>query len=199
MSVNVIFLACYDSNGLENWSSQSLLSLPPFSLLFLSFLSLFSLLPLPHFPPSSVSFSHSLWGSFAWLILRVHNDCLAYSTGKGPETLFAGYNLNDNEWHTVRVVRRGKSLKLTVDDQQAMTGKAPSPLPCWSFRLSCFLAVDFENQVNNLKLIHTVHFLFQFFQQQVNVISSMLSVFFSQMSNNFCPVLFHLIMQEVIF
>jgi hypothetical protein len=57
------------------------------------------------------------------MILIAHNDCLAYSTGKGPETLFAGYNLNDNEWHTVRVVRRGKSLKLTVDDQQAMTGK----------------------------------------------------------------------------
>lgn len=47
---------------------------------------------------------------------------MAYPTGKGPETLFAGYNLNDNEWHTVRVVRRGKSLKLMVDDQQAMTG-----------------------------------------------------------------------------
>jgi len=52
----------------------------------------------------------------------LHNDYLAYPTGKGPETLFAGYNLNDNEWHTVRVVRRGKSLKLMVDDQQAMTG-----------------------------------------------------------------------------
>ncbi|KAL7987233.1 hypothetical protein Chor_006152 [Crotalus horridus] len=54
--------------------------------------------------------------------------CILYSNaidaiGKGPETLFAGYNLNDNEWHTVRVVRRGKSLKLIVDDQQAMTGQ----------------------------------------------------------------------------
>ncbi|XP_058134528.1 neurexin-1 isoform X37 [Dasypus novemcinctus] len=48
---------------------------------------------------------------------------LTVNLGKGPETLFAGYNLNDNEWHTVRVVRRGKSLKLTVDDQQAMTGQ----------------------------------------------------------------------------
>ncbi|KAM9272971.1 neurexin-1 isoform 20-T20 [Cariama cristata] len=47
---------------------------------------------------------------------------LTVNLGKGPETLFAGYNLNDNEWHTVRVVRRGKSLKLMVDDQQAMTG-----------------------------------------------------------------------------
>uniref|UniRef100_A0A3B3RD11 Neurexin 1b n=1 Tax=Paramormyrops kingsleyae TaxID=1676925 RepID=A0A3B3RD11_9TELE len=37
---------------------------------------------------------------------------------KGPETIFAGSNLNDNEWHTVRVVRRGKSLKLTVDELQ---------------------------------------------------------------------------------
>ncbi|KAM7329811.1 hypothetical protein ACRRTK_011424 [Alexandromys fortis] len=35
---------------------------------------------------------------------------------KGPETLFAGHKLNDNEWHTVRVVRRGKSLQLSVDN-----------------------------------------------------------------------------------
>ncbi|XP_027515100.1 neurexin-1 isoform X22 [Chiroxiphia lanceolata] len=48
---------------------------------------------------------------------------LTVNLGKGPETLFAGYNLNDNEWHTVRVVRRGKSLKLMVDDQQAVTGQ----------------------------------------------------------------------------
>uniref|UniRef100_A0A8I3Q3C3 Neurexin-2 n=1 Tax=Canis lupus familiaris TaxID=9615 RepID=A0A8I3Q3C3_CANLF len=37
-------------------------------------------------------------------------------SGKGPETLFAGHKLNDNEWHTVRVVRRGKSLQLSVDN-----------------------------------------------------------------------------------
>ncbi|XP_041570771.1 neurexin-1 isoform X27 [Taeniopygia guttata] len=48
---------------------------------------------------------------------------LTVNLGKGPETLFAGYNLNDNEWHTVRVVRRGKGLKLMVDDQQAVTGQ----------------------------------------------------------------------------
>ncbi|XP_041418416.1 neurexin-1 isoform X31 [Xenopus laevis] len=48
---------------------------------------------------------------------------LTVNLGKGPETLYAGYNLNDNEWHTVRVIRRGKSLKLTVDDQQGMTGQ----------------------------------------------------------------------------
>ncbi len=38
------------------------------------------------------------------------------TTGKGPETLFAGQKLNDNEWHTVKVVRRGKSLQLSVDN-----------------------------------------------------------------------------------
>lgn len=37
-------------------------------------------------------------------------------TGKGPEMLFAGQKLNDNEWHTVKVVRRGKSLQLSVDN-----------------------------------------------------------------------------------
>ncbi|MGH0153438.1 UNVERIFIED_CONTAM: hypothetical protein FKN15_044960 [Acipenser sinensis] len=48
---------------------------------------------------------------------------LTVNLGKGPETIFAGYNLNDNEWHTVRVVRRGKSLKLTVDDLQPVEGQ----------------------------------------------------------------------------
>ncbi|KAF3842221.1 hypothetical protein F7725_024172 [Dissostichus mawsoni] len=43
--------------------------------------------------------------------------------GKGPETIFAGQNVNDNEWHTVRVFRRGKSLKLTVDDLQPVEGQ----------------------------------------------------------------------------
>lgn len=36
--------------------------------------------------------------------------------GKGPETLNAGHKLNDNEWHSVKVVRRGKSLQLSVDN-----------------------------------------------------------------------------------
>ncbi|XP_051523651.1 neurexin-1a isoform X12 [Myxocyprinus asiaticus] len=48
---------------------------------------------------------------------------LTVNLGKGPETIFSGQNLNDNEWHTVRVVRRGKSLKLTVDDLQPSEGQ----------------------------------------------------------------------------
>ncbi|XP_030012428.1 neurexin-1a isoform X33 [Sphaeramia orbicularis] len=48
---------------------------------------------------------------------------LTVNLGKGPETIFAGQNLNDNEWHTVRVFRRGKSLKLTVDDLPAVEGQ----------------------------------------------------------------------------
>lgn len=68
--------------------------------------------------------------------------------GKGPETLYAGQKLNDNEWHTVRVVRRGKSLKLTVDDDVA-EGKCDCgglchcfhclvclPFPFWKFLFS---------------------------------------------------------------
>lgn len=70
------------------------------------------------------------------------------SLGKGPETLYAGQKLNDNEWHTVRVVRRGKSLKLTVDDDVA-EGKCDCgglclcfhclvclPFPFWKFLFS---------------------------------------------------------------
>ncbi|XP_029453538.1 neurexin 3 isoform X2 [Rhinatrema bivittatum] len=53
--------------------------------------------------------------------LTVNLDCIRINcnASKGPETLYAGLKLNDNAWHTVRVVRRGKSLKLTVDDDVA--------------------------------------------------------------------------------
>ncbi|XP_048806048.1 neurexin 3 isoform X13 [Lagopus muta] len=53
--------------------------------------------------------------------LMVNLDCIRINcnASKGPETLYAGQKLNDNEWHTVRVVRRGKSLKLVVDDDVA--------------------------------------------------------------------------------
>ncbi|XP_036812068.1 neurexin-1a isoform X20 [Oncorhynchus mykiss] len=57
--------------------------------------------------------------------LTVNLDCIKINctASKGPETIFAGQNLNDNEWHTVRVFRRGKSLKLTVDDLQPVEGQ----------------------------------------------------------------------------
>ncbi|KAI4900862.1 hypothetical protein NFI96_003406 [Prochilodus magdalenae] len=48
-----------------------------------------------------------------------------YYNGKGPETLYAGQKLNDNEWHAVKVVRRGKNLQLSVDNvtvEGQMTG-----------------------------------------------------------------------------
>ncbi|XP_028658944.1 neurexin-2-like isoform X2 [Erpetoichthys calabaricus] len=50
--------------------------------------------------------------------LTVNLDCIRIdcNLSKGPETLFAGQKLNDNEWHAVRVVRRGKSLQLSVDN-----------------------------------------------------------------------------------
>ncbi|XP_066438717.1 neurexin-2-beta isoform X7 [Eleutherodactylus coqui] len=50
--------------------------------------------------------------------LTVNLDCLRIVCGpsKGPETLYAGQKLNDNEWHTVRVLRRGKYLQLSVDN-----------------------------------------------------------------------------------
>uniref|UniRef100_A0A3B3XP94 Neurexin 3a n=1 Tax=Poecilia mexicana TaxID=48701 RepID=A0A3B3XP94_9TELE len=53
--------------------------------------------------------------------LTVNLDCIRINcnSSKGPETLYAGQKLNDNEWHTVRVVRRGKTYKLTVDDDVA--------------------------------------------------------------------------------
>ncbi|XP_056872583.1 neurexin 3b isoform X15 [Takifugu flavidus] len=44
---------------------------------------------------------------------------LTVNLGKGPEVLYAGQKLNDNEWHSVRVSRRGKNFKLIVDDDMA--------------------------------------------------------------------------------
>ncbi|XP_061084265.1 neurexin 1a isoform X7 [Conger conger] len=57
--------------------------------------------------------------------LTVNLDCIRINctSSKGPETIFAGHGLNDNEWHTVRVVRRGKSLKLMVDELQPVEGQ----------------------------------------------------------------------------
>ncbi|XP_077395726.1 neurexin 3a isoform X2 [Festucalex cinctus] len=53
--------------------------------------------------------------------LTVNLDCIRINcnSSKGPETLYAGQKLNDNEWHTVRVVRRGKTYNLMVDDDVA--------------------------------------------------------------------------------
>uniref|UniRef100_UPI003EC02DF5 neurexin 3b isoform 35 precursor n=1 Tax=Danio rerio TaxID=7955 RepID=UPI003EC02DF5 len=44
---------------------------------------------------------------------------LIVNLGKGPETLYAGQKVNDNDWHSVRVTRRGKNIKLMVDDDVA--------------------------------------------------------------------------------
>ncbi|XP_039222094.1 neurexin-2-beta isoform X7 [Crotalus tigris] len=57
--------------------------------------------------------------------LTVNLDCvrIGCNPSKGPETLFAGHKLNDNEWHTVRVVRRGKNLQLSVDNVTVEAGQ----------------------------------------------------------------------------
>ncbi|XP_072887460.1 neurexin-2-like isoform X21 [Hemitrygon akajei] len=50
--------------------------------------------------------------------LTVNLDCVRTNCNpsKGPEMLHAGQKVNDNEWHSVRVVRRGKGLQLSVDN-----------------------------------------------------------------------------------
>ncbi|XP_032992042.1 neurexin-2-beta isoform X1 [Lacerta agilis] len=57
--------------------------------------------------------------------LTVNLDCvrIGCNPSKGPETLFAGHKLNDNEWHTVRVLRRGKNLQLSVDNVTVEAGQ----------------------------------------------------------------------------
>ncbi|XP_032819700.2 neurexin-1-like isoform X4 [Petromyzon marinus] len=53
--------------------------------------------------------------------LTINLDCVRIkcNSSKGPEILYAGKHLNDNVWHTVQVIRRGKTLKLTVDGTSA--------------------------------------------------------------------------------
>ncbi|XP_039633268.1 neurexin-2-like isoform X10 [Perca fluviatilis] len=50
--------------------------------------------------------------------LTVNLDCIRIdcNLSKGPEVLLVGEKLNDNEWHTVKVLRRGKNLQLSVDN-----------------------------------------------------------------------------------
>lgn len=59
--------------------------------------------------------------------------------GKGPEMLFAGQKLNDNEWHMVKVVRRGKNLQLSVDNVTVEGG----------FSLKCVLGYIRSMFLNN--------------------------------------------------
>ncbi|XP_065117996.1 neurexin 2b isoform X3 [Paramisgurnus dabryanus] len=50
---------------------------------------------------------------------------LTVNLGKGPEILTAGQKLNDNDWHSVKVIRRGRNLHLSVDNitvEGQMTG-----------------------------------------------------------------------------
>ncbi|XP_061754501.1 neurexin-2-like isoform X6 [Nerophis ophidion] len=55
------------------------------------------------------------------LKLTVNLDCIRIdcNLSKGPEVLLLGDKLNDNEWHSVKVVRRGKHLQLSVDNVTA--------------------------------------------------------------------------------
>ncbi|XP_075957670.1 neurexin-2-like isoform X12 [Anarhichas minor] len=57
--------------------------------------------------------------------LTVNLDCIRIdcNLSKGPEVLLVGEKLNDNEWHTVKVVRRGKNLQLSVDNVQILKGQ----------------------------------------------------------------------------
>uniref|UniRef100_A0A8C1MQB4 Neurexin 2 n=1 Tax=Cyprinus carpio TaxID=7962 RepID=A0A8C1MQB4_CYPCA len=59
--------------------------------------------------------------------LTVNLDCIRIdcNLSKGPEILLAGQKLNDNEWHSVKVTRRGRNLQLSVDNvtvEGQMTG-----------------------------------------------------------------------------
>ncbi|XP_056602316.1 neurexin 2b isoform X3 [Triplophysa dalaica] len=59
--------------------------------------------------------------------LTVNLDCIRIdcNLSKGPEVLTAGQKLNDNDWHSVKVIRRGRNLQLSVDNitvEGQMTG-----------------------------------------------------------------------------
>lgn len=45
--------------------------------------------------------------------------------GDGEKVLFAGHGLNDNQWHTLRISRRGRSMKMRVDDELHVIDEYP--------------------------------------------------------------------------
>ena len=42
--------------------------------------------------------------------------------GDTDQKVFAGSNLNDNQWHTLKFQRRGKTVELALDDKRPMIG-----------------------------------------------------------------------------
>ena len=44
------------------------------------------------------------------------------------QTLYAGENLNDLQWHTVYIQRRGNEMEVWVDDEEHTRGKTLSPI-----------------------------------------------------------------------
>lgn len=72
-------------------------------------------------------------------LLAVTNS--SSSSGKGPEVLYAGQKLNNNEWHSVRVVRRGKNFKLVVDDDMAEGTRFHLNVSDWTY--SVFILTEF--------------------------------------------------------
>ena len=44
------------------------------------------------------------------------------------QTLYAGENLNDLQWHTVYIQRRGNEMEVWVDDEKHTRGKTLSPV-----------------------------------------------------------------------
>lgn len=59
----------------------------------------------------------------------VTGSCFLLLTGKGPEVLLAGDKLNDNEWHSVKVLRRGRNLLLSVDNATVEGKRKKEPHP----------------------------------------------------------------------
>ncbi|KAI8515076.1 Neurexin-2 [Branchiostoma belcheri] len=47
---------------------------------------------------------------------------LTFNPGPGPDFLYGGEGLDDNNWHTVQLRRRGRQLNLRVDDLDALGG-----------------------------------------------------------------------------
>ena len=44
------------------------------------------------------------------------------------QIMFAGSELNDNMWHTIKIIRRGTGIRLQVDEAQPSLGISKSKL-----------------------------------------------------------------------
>ena len=59
------------------------------------------------------------------------------------QIMFAGSELNDNMWHTIKIIRRGTGIRLQVDEAQPSLGISKSRLKMEEIHMASALSRDY--------------------------------------------------------